>query len=79
MSLHICLSGIPSLSCSHITLAISGEYLLGLPVRFTVWVFLAGAGAATLRGLAVFDCDADVSGMIPIPSWVAMALSVFAF
>jgi len=48
-------------------------------VRFTVWVFLAGAGAATLRGLAVFDCDADVSGMIPIPSWVAMALSVFAF
>ena len=47
--------------------------------RFTVWVCLAGAEAATLRGLAALGCDADVSGMIPIPSWVAMALSVFAF
>jgi len=28
---------------------------------------LAGAETATLRGLAALGCDADVSGMIPIP------------
>ena len=57
----------------------SGEYVLTFLGRFTVWVCFAGVLAATLRGLPCFGCDADVSGMIPIPSWVAMALSVFAF